>query len=72
MSYQDGVQNLLRPNILSKFMHVCPSCGLRSFFSQLSLDLHKTICFQILRQEWISYSQVLLHLCQSYRDPLFW
>ena len=46
------------PDVLEGFVNVCPTCGIHSFFSPISLELHKNICAKVLQHEWISYSKV--------------
>ena len=48
------------PDVLEGFVNVCPTCGIHSFFSPISLELHKNICAKVLQHEWISYSKVVL------------
>ena len=46
------------PDVLEGFVNICPTCGIHSFFSPISLELHKNICAKVLQHEWISYSKV--------------
>ena len=48
----------ISPEVLGNFVNVCPTCGIHSFFSRLSLEMHKEVCSKILQQEWFSYSKV--------------
>ena len=48
----------IKPELMTQFVNICPVCGVHSFFSPLSLELHKSICSKILHQEWIAYSKI--------------
>ena len=43
-----------------KFVNICPICGVHSFFSPFSLELHKNICSQILLHESLTYQKLAL------------
>lgn len=69
------------PDVLEGFVNVCPTCGIHSFFSPISLELHKNICAKVLQHEWISYSKVgyssvFLYVLSctevKWREPLDW
>lgn len=48
----------IKPELMTQFVNICPVCGVHSFFSPMSLELHKSICSKILQQEWIAYSKI--------------
>ena len=52
------------PEILGNFVNICPTCGIHSFFSRLSLEMHKEVCSKILQQEWFSYSKVFFNFLE--------
>lgn len=62
------------PDVLEGFVNVCPTCGIHSFFSPISLELHKNICAKVLQHEWISYSKVgyTVQFCLFVCIELYW
>ena len=54
----------ISPEVLGNFVNVCPTCGIHSFFSRLSLEMHKEVCSKILQQEWFSYSKVFFNFLE--------